>query len=287
MKALRLGVVSYLNTTPMIEGLEAAPEVAMVRAVPSRIAEMLRRGEVDVGLVSFVDVARAGGELTLVPCGMIGCDGPTLTVRLFSAAPLAEVRRVHADTDSHTSVALCRLLLARLHGVRPEVVDFDARERAGAGVGEEGWPETVLLIGDKVVHDSPPAVRYPHQLDLGQAWKQMTDLPFMYACWMCRTAELETAEGRRRVALAAALLDRQVRRNRARLDWVVEQNAETKGWPNDLAREYLGRLLRFTVGPRERAGAELFLRLAGEEGLAPKGFEARWFDERAEVTPAS
>src|SRR5205085_5859227 len=100
------------NTVPLIEGLDKLPAVTLLPTVPSRIAGMVASGEADVGLCSLVDAVRSEVPLALVPAGMIGCDGPTLTVRLFSLVPLPDVRVLHADTDSHTSVALARLLLA-------------------------------------------------------------------------------------------------------------------------------------------------------------------------------
>src|ERR1044071_7774439 len=117
MNACRIACVRYLNTVPLIEGLEKLSGVELIPTVPSRIAGMVLAGEADVGLVSLIDAARSRGELTLLPVGMIGCDGPTLTVRLFSSVPLNEVRRVHCDTDSHTSVVLCRVLLKKLYGI--------------------------------------------------------------------------------------------------------------------------------------------------------------------------
>lgn len=284
MEPIRLGFVRYLNTAPLVEGLEQLEGVKMVPLVPSRIAGMLRDGEVDVGLISLIDAARSEGSLTLVPSGMIGCDGATLTVRLFSNVPLAQIRTVHADSDSHTSVALCQVALERLHGVRPAIVEFDARERvetAPAGALGEGWLETLLLIGDKVVTDSPPAVRYPHQLDLGEAWRELTGLPFVYAMWACRSEEA----GTRKIASAAALLERQLRHNLTRLDWIIRTRAPEQRWPADLARRYIGELLRYQVGRRERGAVGAFLREAARLGLAPES-EVAWREPDAEAARA-
>lgn len=278
MDPVRVAAVRYLNTAPLIEGLEKWSEIRLETAVPSAIAPMVLDGRADVGLASVVDAA--SGDLALVPAGMIGCDGPTMTVRLFSAVPMERVTELHADTDSHTSVVLARVLLARRFGVSPAVVDFDARERVprgersgkDAGKGgeralEEAWPSTLLLIGDKVVTDSPPAVRYPHQLDLGEAWKEWTGLPFVYAMWVCRRAEA----GGERVRLAAAALDRQRRHNRTRLDWIISTRAPGARWPLDLARRYVGELLRYEVGEREREAVGRFWAEARGLGLLPEG----------------
>jgi chorismate dehydratase len=288
MDPLRIACVRYLNTVPLIEGLDKAAGVTLIPCVPSTIAGLVASGQADVGLASLVDAAASDVPLALLPAGMIGCDGPTLTVRLFSSVPLERVTAVHADTDSHTSVVLCQVLLSRMFGVRPRIIAFDARERVavsgaragGTGTLDESWPETLLLIGDKVVTDSPPAVRYPHQLDLGEAWKSLTGLPFVYAMWMCRASEAETE----RIALAAALLDRQRRHNRTRLDWIVAHRAPEHRWPRDLARRYLTEYLRFEVGPREREGAGLFLKEAAALGLAPDR-EPTWTELPSPTNP--
>jgi len=147
-----------LNAKPLIEGLEAAAPEARIRlAVPSELLGLLERGEVDVALCPVIDYFRSRLPLMIVPSGGIGCDGTTLTVRLFSQAPLEQIGVVHADTDSHTSVALMRVILKRRYGVEPRVIDYDARDPADLGGG--AWRQAMLLSGDKVVTGSPPAVR--------------------------------------------------------------------------------------------------------------------------------
>ncbi len=274
---VRVGCVSYLNTLPLIEGLEKCPELALVPAVPARLIDLLADRKVDIGLVSLVDTQRSTEPLDLIPAGMIGCDGPTLTVRLYSAVPLEQLTRVHADAESHTAVCLMRLLLARVHGVRPEIIEFNTRERVAGGAEMLEWPEAVLMIGDKVVTDSPPAVRYPHQLDLGEAWKAMTGLPFVYAVWTCREADA----GSDAVRLAASLLDRQRRHNATRLGWLATNRAASRGWPADLARRYLSDMLRFDVGPEGsayRRAIDLFLDQAHAEGFIPRRRPVRWLE---------
>lgn len=273
MEPVRIGCVSYLNTLPLIEGLELLPDLQLNKAVPARLLPMLESGEVDLALVSLIDAARSRVPLTILPVGMIGSDGPTLTVRLYSQVPIDRIIRVHADTDSHTSVALCRLLLSELHGIDAKVIDYDAREQMPTdpdeprdASGPNPWPEAMLLIGDKVVTASPPAVRYPHQLDLGEAWKELTGLPFVYAVWMCRAASAQDP----RVHAAAALLDRQRRHNQTRIDAIVTRRAPEHRWPADLARTYIGRRLRFDYDERARSAATLFADMCASKGLAPR-----------------
>ena len=259
---IRIAAVSYLNTAPLIEGLDACADLEVETLVPSRIVDRLTRtgpDRADIGLVSVIDAARTGDDLALLSCGMIGCEGETLTVRLSSSVEPSEITRLHADSDSHTSTVLAQVILSERYGVRPEVVAFDARQNTSE------WPETVLLIGDKVVSNETLATRAPIQIDLGSAWHELTGLPFVYALWMCRRSEMDDP----RIQGAAALLDRQRRRNLARLDSIVTARGEAKGWPDALARRYVGELLRYDVGERERKAVATFLTKAAALGLAP------------------
>jgi len=262
-KTVRLGAVSFLNTLPLIDGLSLLWGVDVRFSVPSLLSEMLRTGEVDVALCSSIDYQQLDEELVIVPCGLLGCEGPTLTVRLYSAEPIERVQRVYCDTDSHTSVALLQILLKEMHNIQPELVAFDAREHVAEHRTIE-WPGAMLLIGDKVVTDSPPAVRYPHQLDLGEAWHTHTGLPFVFAIWMAkRSADVELV---RRAAMA---LDHQRRHNVERLDSIVHRAAGRTKWPKDLARTYLRERLVYEVTEPRLAGMELFHRKAHEHGLIP------------------
>ncbi len=253
MNPVRLAAVRYLNTVPLIEGLEKLAGLELRLAAPADIADLIASERVDVGLASVVDALRSRVPLALLPVGMIGCDGPTLTVRVFSRVPLERITRLHADTESHTSVALARLILERVWGVRPAVEPFRAPTVA-PDLDEATWPESVLLIGDKVVRSAPNSTEFPHQLDLGEAWRDWTGLPFVYAVWMCRADAVESP----RVRLIGRILDRQRRRNGERLAWVVRARSGDHGWPQDSAARYLGDLLRYDVDAGARTGVERF-----------------------------
>jgi len=257
VRPIRLGCVSYLNSKPLIHHIDTAPASPgedtpppTVRFdVPANLLRDLESGEVDLALCPVIDFNRATKPLEIVPVGGIGCEGSTLTVRLFSRVPIERITAVHADTDSHTSVALLQVLLHERHGLRPRMIDYHAREQVARGKLTEA-PEAMLLIGDKVVTDSPKAVTYPHQLDLGEAWRELTGLPFLFAVWMARTgAELGTTPAR---------LAMQREANLAQLDDLVAHYAPRHGWPIGLATQYLGQILHYRVGERELEAMRLF-----------------------------
>lgn len=258
-RVARLGVVRFVNTLPLIDGLEACRDLQLHHAVPSRLLDQLTAGAVDVALCSSIDYQRSPEPMVILPVGHLGCDGPTLTVRLYAQRPIESLTRVHCDTDSHTSVVLLRIILRERYGIDPEFVPFDAEGPDGLAVRS---PEAMLLIGDKVVTDSPPAVRHPHQIDLGAAWHELTGLPFVFAVWLARASA-----DPQRLARIGWLLDRQRRRNRAWIPRIVHDRVLDRGWPQDLASEYLGRRIRYDFGPRAQAGLAEYWRRAGEHGL--------------------
>lgn len=268
---IRLGVVSFVNTLPLIDGLEGLADVTLDRSVPSRLVDRLLDDVVDVALCSSIDYQRAREPLTILPAGVLGCDGPTLTVRLYATRPIESLERVCCDTDSHTSVVLLQIIFRELYGRAPELLDYDAPASArivrrpspgGLDRGPLEWPEAMLLIGDKVVTDSPPAVRYPHQLDLGAAWKELTGLPFVFATWL---AKRDADEDLLRTAFA--VLDRQRRRNRDLIANMIHRCAVPRGWPADLARSYLGKKLVYEFTDRSLVALDAFFDKAAEHGL--------------------
>jgi chorismate dehydratase len=268
MPSIRIGCVQYLNTLPLIEGLRTWRDVEIIPAVPSKLIGLLLDGHVDIALASVFDCATAPEPVTLIPAGMIGSSGPTLTVRLYAQTPLDQITQLSVDSDSHTSRALAEVLLYKLLERRVEVVDFAASTSpspAHAPVAPT-WPQALLLIGDKVVTAAPPSGLYPHQLDLGAAWKQLTGLPFVYATWMCRSFDAQSPK----IHLAAAMLDRQRRHNATRLDWLVSARASEKHWPTDLAQTYVGTYLKYDLREPEREAITKFLSWSADLGLCPR-----------------
>lgn len=247
-RPLHVGSVSFLNAKPLIYGLDARPDLRLSLDVPARLLEGLMDERYDVALLPVIDYQRMPG-LRLLTSGGIGCDGATLTVRIFSPVPVERIRTLACDTDSHTSVALARIVLSRLYGIRPRFVDLTA------GALTEG--AALLLIGDKVVCEEPQGL--PHQIDLGEAWKRVTGLPFVFAAWIAR-AGVELGDLPER-------LEQAKRDGLAHLDEIIARHAVPRGWPAEVARRYLLEYLQFDVGESQLCAIRMFHQLAGEEGL--------------------
>jgi chorismate dehydratase len=275
---VRIGVVSFVNTLPLIDGLETLRDVSLQCSVPSLLIDQLLGEEVDLALCSSIDYQMSPEPLVIVPAGLLGSDGATWTVRLYASEALDEVRTVFCDTDSHTSVALLRILLKERCGTEPEIVPFDARERV-ADNRTIDWPPAVLLIGDKVITAAPPKGRYPHELDLGEAWADLTGMPFVFAAWMGKRST-DPAVLRR----AAMVLDRQRRANAMRLDTIIHHRVRPRKWPLHVAADYLEHRLTYDFTDRQRAALELFFDKAHEHGLTPRHRPIEILDERSAVS---
>jgi chorismate dehydratase len=248
--AIRVGSVSFLNAKPLIYGLEEAEGVDLQLDVPSRLLNGLLEARLDVALLPVIDYQRMPG-LRILTSGGIGSDGRTLTVRIFSPVPIEKIATLACDTDSHTSVALARIILGEQFNIRPEFIPLD--------VVKSGDRTARLLIGDKVVCEEP--VGLTHQLDLGEAWKKQTGLPFMFAAWMAR-AEIVLGD-------LPNQLERAKREGLAHVDELIARFAVPRGWPPDIARQYLTERLQFDVGPEHLKAIRLFHELAFLYGLIP------------------
>jgi chorismate dehydratase len=261
-RALRIGAVNYLNTKPLICDLDVlAPQAELVLDVPSRLADQLKAGELDVALIPAIEYFRHEGY-TVVPDIAIATRGPVLSVTLFSRLPWPAIRRVALDDGSRTSATLTRILLARRYGVQPEVVPLSLDCTA-----EDVDADAVLLIGDRAMHACLSG--FAHAFDLGQEWFDWTGLPFVYAFWAVRPGvDLRGVDQ----ALAEAK-----RRGLARAGNIAQREAPQLGLDAGFCRRYLATILHFDLGPREVSGLYHYYTLACELGLARRGVSLDYY----------
>ncbi|MFQ5490524.1 MAG: menaquinone biosynthetic enzyme MqnA/MqnD family protein [Phycisphaerae bacterium] len=251
----RIGAVSFLNARPLVYGMDASSGIQLAFEVPSRLPGLLNQDRLDVALCPVIDLARCAKHWTLTSDACVGCDGETLTVRVFSRVPPEEITRLHVDGDSHTSVTLAMVLWNEMYGTSLSIVPYQP--------GHDDACQAVLLIGDKVV--SRPMPGFAHQIDLGGAWKSLTGLPFVFAAWVkkCNVdiGSLEALLGQARDRGVAAAAE------------IAADQGPGLGWPVDLARQYLTEYLHFTLTDRHRRGMQLFFELAGTWGVVPSEAE--------------
>jgi len=251
---IRVGAVNYLNTKPLIYRFrELAPQAELVLDFPSRLADDLAAGRLDVALIPSVEFFQDPGY-TIVSDACIGCRGPVLSVKLFSRVPLAEVRTLALDEGSRTSAALTRILLLERFDLTPKLESLPI----GASLDETS-ADAVLLIGDRAIH-SPPG-RFAEVWDLGDEWCRWAELPFVFAMWTARAGvDLQGVD----VALSQAR-DEGV----AHLEEIAAAEAAALGLTVPQCLAYLRDNLYFYLGPRELRGLELFHQRAAALEMAP------------------
>lgn len=262
---VRIGAVNYLNTKPLIHDLDVlAPDADLLLDVPSRLADLLGRGRLDVALIPAIEYFR-GQDYSVVPGLCIASRGAVLSVTLFSRTPWSGIRRVALDAGSRTSAALTQILLRKRHGIDAEIVSLPLDRAA-----EDTDSDAVLLIGDRAMRACLPGFEFA--FDLGREWHDWTGLPFVYAFWVVRPgADLGSVE---------QALHESYARGRRRVGVIAQREAPHLGLDAGFCRRYLETVIHFDLGPRELAGLQHYYELACEIGLAPPGQTIRPYGHR-------
>ena len=243
-KKFRIGSVHYLNAVPLTRGIESE----IIFATPAKLAEMLRRDELDAALVSITEVL-LNDRYDILDGIAIASLGEVYSVLLAHKKPLEEVTEIFCDTASLTSVNLLKVLLAEL-GLKPE---FKPLENYAAASEKD----FVLLIGDRAIDFQ----RAPHAheiFDLGVAWTEMTNLPFVYAVWALRRG-VENSELR-------AELRSSKRFGMETLDQIIATREE---FDEDFRRDYFDWHIHFHLGEDEKRAIAKFSELLRKHGLGP------------------
>jgi chorismate dehydratase len=258
---LRVGAVSYLNTKPLIYGLrERLCDTGQLQLnLPSRLAEDLRDGLLDVALIPSVEYFRGRGfdrgeRYKIVSDAVIACRGPVWSVRLLSRVPVSQIKTLALDEGSRTSAVMLKVLLREIHSIAPRTIPL-AIEQTPESVDADA----ILLIGDRAMH--PERGVYREIWDLGDRWCRWTETPFVFAMWVARE-ELDTD-------LLTEMLQDSRDDGLENLDKISEQEAATHGLTNEDLLRYFVENLHFRLGPAERFGLETFRRRAAAFGLIP------------------
>jgi chorismate dehydratase len=247
--------VPYANAAPLAHFLpQVHADVAVIFAPPSQLAQAVIDGRADAALVPVVDCF-ANPELRIIDGMGICADGDVQSVLLKCERPLESIRTVSADPASRTSNALARVLLADHFGLSVEIRPFDPDES----------PDAAVVIGDRALQ-APPAPG--GDIDLAGQWKLMTSLPFVFAVWAHRADHpdpqglAETARAARDAGVAA-------------IDELASIWAERLGLNFQRCRDYLGSAIHYDLGPRERAGMQLFKELLAGRQAATSSVSGR------------
>ena len=178
-KKIRVGMVNYLNTKPLLYGLQRKPicdQIELIGDYPAKVAQLLIDNKIDVGLIPVAVIPKLP-EYHIVGDYCIGTQGEIASVALFSEVPMNEIKKVYLDYQSRTSVELLKYLMKEYWGISPEIVESvneDYRkEIKGTTAG--------LVIGDRALEQRKISTFI---YDLGSEWRAITGLPFVFAAWV-------------------------------------------------------------------------------------------------------
>jgi chorismate dehydratase len=265
---MKLGRIPWINCYPVYAAIDRGVvrvPAQLVSGTAAELNDLLAAGELQVSVVSAVEYARNAAEYHLLPDLAITSDGPVHSVALFSRRPLEELdhRTILITASSRTSALLLDLLCRHRWRVRPKFAT--ARAEAADLESLAALPhDAVLVIGDAALLLRTQA-RYPVRVDLGEAWKAWTGLPFVFAVWAAR----RDARGGSVRAVHRSLLDSRAW-GLTHLDELAREAQRRTGVAEETCREYLGDL-DYALSYRHLAGLTDFFRRLALEGLVPDG----------------
>ena len=241
---LRVGAVGYLNTKPLIEGLEGyIPNCRLTLDIPSRLADSMRNGQVDVGLIPVAEYFRAGNYGMVPGLGITSC-GPVGSVYLLAKNSLERITQLALDEGSRTSACLARILLHKKFGLLPKVCLFPMDQKE---IPDE--VDGLVLIGDRAMKALP--VEFRERVDLGAWWTSETGLPFVYAVWAVRPGLVLSNE-------QVAGFHKAWETGKSRLAEIACRESVAKGMTAPAILHYLTEQIGFEVNVREQEGMNLF-----------------------------
>jgi predicted solute-binding protein len=280
-RMLRIGCVKYLNARPLIRGWPGEVDFDH----PSALCKRLAKSELDVALVSSFEFLR-NPIYRIVDEVSISSAGPVYSVVVAHRCDISEIQEIELDPASQTAVNLLRCLLTE-RGLKPRLIrniDLQYVRQAGLqpavpdaaeniSAGHTGSPRRIrpvadnmplfrgrLLIGDQAIRFRES---YPGEFrfwDLGEQWKKLIGLPFVYALWLIRpeVPDAKTISNRLRTLR---------NENLANLDELIA--AETE-FDHQFCARYYHEHLQFRFGKEEKEGLRTFAKLCAKHGLLEK-----------------
>jgi chorismate dehydratase len=273
---LRIGRIPYINCFPVYGGIDRgiiSMDGELVTGVPTALNRLMADGALDVSVVSAVEYARDAARYLLLPEIGITSNGPVRSVMLFSRRPMSDLggRRVLVSRSSMTSVALLEMLFEHVWKVRPDFVPGDAELVDIARFADEPH-DARLVIGDAALRlydatgrEDEWRNRYPHRVDLGEAWNKWTGLPFVFAVWV---AQRSTPVRESLAAHASLIASRDW--GVANIDVLATQAAAVTGVPHATCVEYFAGL-DYRLSYPHLAGLTEFFRRLVLAGRVPDG----------------
>jgi chorismate dehydratase len=283
MPKLRVSVVEYLNTAPLVWSFAEGPlrtKYELSTALPSQCAESLRRGEVDVAIIPSIEYQRIDGLLA-IPEIAIAAAGEVRSILVVAKRPIEMAKRIALDTSSRSSTALVRLLAREYWKVSPEYIDAppdpsEMLKRADAAlvIGDPALRIALKMdalsgkapSGEECCQGDPDEMPVPgfetiFVYDIAFQWREMTGKPCVLAIWAGRP-DVITPE-------VVADFQESKRYGLARLSDIAEAAAIKLDLPPRALERYLTENIHFDLSPEYVEGLELYFEKAAAAGLIP------------------
>jgi chorismate dehydratase len=269
----RLGAVSYLNTRPLVFGLETRDDVRVRFDVPARCADLLEGGLIDLGLIPAFEYARHTDYLAVPGVAIASC-GAVESVALFTRRDMADVRSIALDISSRTSANLVRVLCAEHFHIEPAFTPASPQLASMLDTAD-----AALIIGDPALFADPALLagagsRGPgagvNKIDLGEVWTRLTGLPFVWAFWAGRADAAPPAICR----LLRDTRDRGV----AAIDVIAQREAPADAARQSLIARYLQRAIAYDLDGPFLDGLTTFYRLLAAHRLIDRPADLRLFE---------
>jgi chorismate dehydratase len=267
---LRLGRIGFLNVLPIYYPLESgiiSHPFVIVSGNPACLNQLMAAGRLDLSVVSSIEYARHPERYYILPDLSISCNGAVKSVLLFSKVPVEMLngKTITVTKASHTSVALLKILCSEHLRIEADLAAGCFREAAADG----DLPAAFLAIGDEALRLGARDL-YPYRLDLGEAWRSWTGLPFVFALWVIQRKSAERLDGSLRTTMEVLAAAKHW--GRTHLDQVCAV-AGQKGIVGAAELQVYYRCLGYDLRQGEQEGLALFYRLlrdAGEIAEVPR-----------------
>ena len=290
MKKLRISIVEYLNTAPLVWGFTEGPlagKYDLSFTLPSQCAEALRRGDADVAINPSIEYQRID-NLVAIPEIAIAAKGEVRSILVVAKRPIEMAKRVALDTSSRSSAALVRLLAEQRWKIHPEYVNAspdpsEMLKQADAAlvIGDPALRISLKMdalsgkapSGEQCCQGDPDDMPVPGfetvwVYDIAHQWREMTGKPCVLAIWAGR-AEAITPE-------AAADFHESKRYGLQRVAEIAEAAAIKLDLPPRALERYLTENIHFDLKGDYLEGLQLCYEKAAAAGLIPRARPLRF-----------
>lgn len=280
MKSIRVSIVEYLNTAPLVRGFTHGPlqgKYDLSFTVPSQCAEALRTRQVDIAIIPAIEYQRIDG-LVILPDLSISSKKSVRSLLLIAKKPIREVAKIALDCSSRSTQALTKILCAKRWHIEPDFIEMQPdlpamMEKADAAL-LIGDPALKFAVGGTACNKTAGASNY-FVYDIVEKWRALTSLPAVLAVWAARP-EAVTKEVVRDFQDSLAFGIKHVKE-------ITDEAAPELKLPAEELRRYLTQNIDYTLDSENLRGLRRYYDLATEIRIIPQAREIVIAEEAVRV----